>query len=110
MHLQSIDTSPASVYGLRCETDVRPGDGRLRSPWVCNLDQEPGSDRPHASSGTEAGAVPTAYGWFLFRRPESPETSAGCCVRASNPNFQHAGEPLAAFNPQQIQMGLRLEF
>jgi hypothetical protein len=31
-------------------------------------------------------------------------------VRAVNPNFQRAGEPLAAFDPRQIQLALRLQF
>jgi hypothetical protein len=31
-------------------------------------------------------------------------------IRAVNPNYQHAGEPLAAFDPRQIQVGLRLLF
>jgi hypothetical protein len=31
-------------------------------------------------------------------------------VRAVNPNFQRAGEPLSAFDPRQIQLGLRLRF
>jgi hypothetical protein len=31
-------------------------------------------------------------------------------VRALNPNYQHAGEPLAAFDPRQIQVGFRLVF
>ncbi len=31
-------------------------------------------------------------------------------VRAVNPNFQRAGEPLAAFDPRQIQLALRLRF
>jgi outer membrane receptor protein involved in Fe transport len=31
-------------------------------------------------------------------------------VRAVNPNFQRAGEPLAAFDPRQIQLAVRLRF
>lgn len=31
-------------------------------------------------------------------------------VRAVNPNYQRAGEPLSAFDPRQIQFGLRLRF
>ncbi|MGQ9652397.1 MAG: TonB-dependent receptor domain-containing protein, partial [Phycisphaerae bacterium] len=31
-------------------------------------------------------------------------------VRVVNPNFQHAGEPLAAFDPRQIQFAVRLLF
>jgi hypothetical protein len=31
-------------------------------------------------------------------------------VRAVNPNFQRAGEPLAAFDPRQIQLAARLRF
>lgn len=31
-------------------------------------------------------------------------------VRAVNPNFKRAGEPLAAFDPRQIQIGVRLRF
>jgi hypothetical protein len=31
-------------------------------------------------------------------------------VRAVNPNFQRAGEPIAAFDPRQIQLGVRLRF
>ena len=31
-------------------------------------------------------------------------------VRAVNPNFQRAGEPLAAFDPRQIQFAMRLRF
>ncbi len=31
-------------------------------------------------------------------------------IRAVNPNFQRAGEPLAAFDPRQIQLGLRVSF
>jgi hypothetical protein len=31
-------------------------------------------------------------------------------LRAVNPNYQYAGEPLAAFDPRQIQIGFRLLF
>jgi len=31
-------------------------------------------------------------------------------VRSVNPNFKHAGDPLSAFDPRQIQLGLRLRF
>jgi hypothetical protein len=31
-------------------------------------------------------------------------------IRAVNPNYQRAGEPLAAFDPRQIQVGVRLLF
>ncbi len=31
-------------------------------------------------------------------------------IRAVNPNFQRAGEPLAAFDPRQIQVAVRLQF
>jgi outer membrane receptor protein involved in Fe transport len=31
-------------------------------------------------------------------------------VRSVNPNYQRAGEPLSAFDPRQIQLGVRLRF
>jgi hypothetical protein len=31
-------------------------------------------------------------------------------VRTVNPNYEHAGEPLSAFDPRQIQVGLRFRF
>lgn len=31
-------------------------------------------------------------------------------VRAVNPNFQRAGEPLSAFDPRQVQLAVRLRF
>lgn len=31
-------------------------------------------------------------------------------IRAVNPNYQRAGEPLAAFDPRQVQLGLRVRF
>jgi hypothetical protein len=31
-------------------------------------------------------------------------------VRSVNPNYQRAGEPLSAFDPRQVQLGVRLRF
>jgi outer membrane receptor protein involved in Fe transport len=31
-------------------------------------------------------------------------------IRAVNPNYAYAGEPLSAFDPRQVQLGLRLRF
>lgn len=42
-----------------------------------------------------------AEGFNLFNRVN---------VRAVNPNYTRAGEPLSAFDPRQVQIGLRLKF
>jgi hypothetical protein len=49
-------------------------------------------------------------GWTCQLMAESFNLLNRTNVRSVNPNYQRAGEPLAAFDPRQIQLGVRLRF
>lgn len=49
-------------------------------------------------------------GWTCQLMAESFNLLNRTNVRSVNPNYQRAGEPLAAFDPRQIQFGMRLRF
>jgi hypothetical protein len=54
--------------------------------------------------------VPLSEGWTCQLTAEGFNLLNRTNVRSVNPNYQRAGEPLAAFDPRQIQFGARLRF
>lgn len=54
--------------------------------------------------------LPLREGWTCQLMAESFNLFNRTNVRSVNPNYQRAGEPLAAFDPRQIQLGVRLRF